>query len=336
MEFTIDRDLPIPIRQQLKGLIEYGIACGNLAAGEALPSVRDLAVQLGVAPMTVSQVYGDLKGLGLIETRAGAGTSVADVGPGRLAAQPGLTTLHAHIDALIDEGLALGLRASDLAALIHARLGSRARFGRRPTVAMVGLFATATTRYARLIAGQLGQGAIVEPSTIDAIQRDPAVHARVASADVIVTLVNRRREVASLLPGSRIVPIRFIPSEETRRSLASITPASSVLLLARFPEFLPIMKAGVTRFAPHVASIRSSSGAETEADALGAGIDTVIYASGTETLLGLLRRPIPAIEYTHIPDPTDIERHVVPLIRDSAHAVPAVLPAPQRLLDAQT
>jgi DNA-binding transcriptional regulator YhcF (GntR family) len=34
-------------------------ACGELAAGERLPSVRDLAEAVGVAPMTVSQVYRD-------------------------------------------------------------------------------------------------------------------------------------------------------------------------------------------------------------------------------------------------------------------------------------
>ena len=30
MEFAVDRDLPVPLRTQLQGLIEYGIACGEL------------------------------------------------------------------------------------------------------------------------------------------------------------------------------------------------------------------------------------------------------------------------------------------------------------------
>src|SRR5262245_55122963 len=43
MRLTVDRDLPVPLGVQLRGLIEYGITCGELAAGERLPSVRELA-----------------------------------------------------------------------------------------------------------------------------------------------------------------------------------------------------------------------------------------------------------------------------------------------------
>ncbi|MDR6874897.1 DNA-binding transcriptional regulator YhcF (GntR family) [Bosea sp. BE125] len=318
MEFKIDRDLPISIRQQLKGLIEYGIACGDLAVGEALPSVRDLAARVGVAPMTVSQVYGDLKGLGLIETRAGAGTSVAGSSQAGLVGRPDLMTLHRRIDALIDEGMALGLRASDLASLIHARLASRARLGRSASVVMVGLFAGPTARYAHVIAARLGQGATVEPMTIDAIQRDPAVQARAASADLVVTFVNRHREVASILPGARVVSIRFIPSEETRRALASIDPMARVLLVARFPEFLPIMKAGVLRFAPHVSNLRSAGASSDDALLARDDADVIVFASGTDSVLSGLKASVRAIEYIHIPEPGDIDRLIVPLIQDTA------------------
>ena len=78
MRFQVDRDLPVPLGVQLRGLIEYGIACGELSIGERLPSVRELADAIGVAPMTVSQVYRDLKKAGLIEARSGSGTFVAD------------------------------------------------------------------------------------------------------------------------------------------------------------------------------------------------------------------------------------------------------------------
>ena len=104
MEFSIDRDLPVPLRTQLQGLIEYGIACGELVPGELLPSVRELAERIGVAPMTVSQVYGDLKAAGLIETRPGSGSFVTSSGHARLAARPEATQLHRRIDALIDAG----------------------------------------------------------------------------------------------------------------------------------------------------------------------------------------------------------------------------------------
>ena len=63
---------------QLRGQIEYGIACGEIERGARLPSVRDLAHDLGVAHMTVVQVYKELLSLGLTVTQPGRGTFVAD------------------------------------------------------------------------------------------------------------------------------------------------------------------------------------------------------------------------------------------------------------------
>src|SRR3982751_781893 len=74
---AFDITLPVPLRVQLRGLIEYGIACGELAPGTRLPSVREFAEAGGIAPMTVSGVYKDLRFAGLIVTRPGAGTFVA-------------------------------------------------------------------------------------------------------------------------------------------------------------------------------------------------------------------------------------------------------------------
>lgn len=121
MEFFVDRSLPVPLRTQLHGLIEYGIACGELAPGETLPSVRELAEKIGVAPMTVSQVYADLKVAGLIDARPGAGTFVTQSSRTRLATRSDAGDLRRHIDDLIDESRELGIRTRDLVSLVSAR-----------------------------------------------------------------------------------------------------------------------------------------------------------------------------------------------------------------------
>ena len=74
MEFAVDHSLPVALGVQLRGLIEYGVACGQLMPGDRLPSVRDMATQLGIAPMTVSNVYAGLQEAGLIEAHRGQGT----------------------------------------------------------------------------------------------------------------------------------------------------------------------------------------------------------------------------------------------------------------------
>ncbi|WP_127474309.1 GntR family transcriptional regulator [Microbacterium sulfonylureivorans] len=61
------------IRDQIRGLI----ASGHLASPDRLPSVRQLASDLGVAPGTVAKAYRALEADGLLVTRTGAGTRVS-------------------------------------------------------------------------------------------------------------------------------------------------------------------------------------------------------------------------------------------------------------------
>lgn len=321
MEFHIDRDLQIPLRLQLKGTIEYGIACGELVVGEPLPSVRELAEQVGVAPMTVSIVYRDLKREGLIETRPGAGTYVADSFRARVAAQPSIVSLHRQIDDLIDNALNMGIRSSDVGALVNARLHYRQNIGRRVSVIMVGLFPEATTSYAKFVAARLGAIATVEPMTIDAIQRQPDLRNRAGSADLALTFANRHREVSALLPNTKVVSIRFIPSEETRLALASIDPMARIVAVSRFPDFLSILKSGVQRFAAHNQNIAAGTVGDANLEDLMAGADVVVYATGAETVLSQARPDTTTIEYRHTPDPGDIENLVKPFIQQSVESV---------------
>ncbi|KAA0695487.1 GntR family transcriptional regulator [Neorhizobium sp. P12A] len=315
MEFFVDRELPVPLRTQLHGLIEYGIACGELTPGETLPSVRELAEKIGVAPMTVSQVYADLKAAGLIDAKPGSGTFVTDSLQSRLAGRADASGLHRHIDQLIDESRTLGIRPAELVSLVSARVFYRDSIGPRIRIVMIGLFPEATASYARFIAARLGRSVTVEPLTVSAIERDVNARARANSADLAVTFANRHREVAGLVPNTKVVTISFTPSEETRLALASLDSLASIAVVSRFPDFLPIMKSGVQRFAPHVSEISAATLETSGLDALIARSSVVIYASGAENIVSRLPPGLQAIEYRHAPDTADIERVIVPIIR---------------------
>src|SRR5262245_13163680 len=120
MEFTVDPGLPVALGVQLRGLIEYGVACGQLMPGDRLPSVREMATQARIAPMTVSQVYKQLQLAGLIEAQRGLGTFVGRNAAG--FARPQLVALQRRIDELIKSAAAEGIDAADLARLFNARL----------------------------------------------------------------------------------------------------------------------------------------------------------------------------------------------------------------------
>jgi DNA-binding transcriptional regulator YhcF (GntR family) len=315
MQLVIDRTLPVSLRSQLHGLIEYGISCGDLAPGETLPSVRELAETVGVAPMTVAQVYADLKAAGLVETRPGAGTFVRHRQLVQASPAGELSTLYGQIDALIDQSRKLGMRSVDLMALIGGRASQSTPRLHRRRIMMVGLFAEATESYARFIEERLGPDVIVEPATVSTLENDPDIRVRADAVDLVVTLVNKQQQIEALLPETRVVAIRFTPSQETRRSLASLDSLARIAAVSRFPEFLPILKSGVTRFAPHVADVAADTIDSPGLMAMMSKATVLVFATGAEGILTEIAPDMPSIEYRHAPDTADIERIIKPALR---------------------
>jgi GntR family transcriptional regulator len=81
MQLYVNPADEIPIFRQIVRQITEGIAGRRLAPGEKLPSHRELAEQLVVAPMTVKRAYDELELLGFIETERGCGTFVCAAPP---------------------------------------------------------------------------------------------------------------------------------------------------------------------------------------------------------------------------------------------------------------
>jgi DNA-binding LacI/PurR family transcriptional regulator len=82
----IDRDGAVPLHVQLVQQLRWLIVRGQARVGDRLPPVRDLANGLGVNMHTVRAAYQELSRAGLVTSRPGAGTVVADYDPERLAA----------------------------------------------------------------------------------------------------------------------------------------------------------------------------------------------------------------------------------------------------------
>jgi DNA-binding transcriptional regulator YhcF (GntR family) len=74
---AIDPGSPVPPFEQLRAALLARMHDGTLAAGVRLPTVRQLASDLGIAPGTVARAYKELEAAGAIETRGRAGTFVA-------------------------------------------------------------------------------------------------------------------------------------------------------------------------------------------------------------------------------------------------------------------
>lgn len=78
MRFRLDPGAREPLSAQLAAEIGRRVDRGRLLPGDRLPSVRELATQLGLAPNTVAKAYRALERDGLLEGRGRRGTFVAD------------------------------------------------------------------------------------------------------------------------------------------------------------------------------------------------------------------------------------------------------------------
>lgn len=68
----------VPIYRQLRDRVVAMILDSELKEGEAVPSVRQVAVDYQINPLTVSKAYQDLVDEGLLEKRRGLGLFVGE------------------------------------------------------------------------------------------------------------------------------------------------------------------------------------------------------------------------------------------------------------------
>ncbi|HSU96093.1 MAG TPA: PLP-dependent aminotransferase family protein [Gemmatimonadaceae bacterium] len=73
----VDRDLRIPLQQQIYDGLRNAILAGQLRAGQRVPSTRALATDLGVSRLPVLNAYDQLLHEGYLEGRIGSGTFVS-------------------------------------------------------------------------------------------------------------------------------------------------------------------------------------------------------------------------------------------------------------------
>jgi GntR family transcriptional regulator len=75
--FALNLHSGVPVYRQLIDQVRSAIASSSLAAGDQLPTVRQLAVDLAINPNTVLKAYRELELGGLLETHQGTGTFIS-------------------------------------------------------------------------------------------------------------------------------------------------------------------------------------------------------------------------------------------------------------------
>jgi len=123
MEFLIDTKSGVPFYRQIIEQIKFGIARSELAPGDRLPTVRQLAVDLSINPNTVIRAYRELEIEGVLDTQQGSGTFVGQQKPGidRLEKQRMLDQI---LTDLLARASSYGLSLEDVLEGLRQRKGA--------------------------------------------------------------------------------------------------------------------------------------------------------------------------------------------------------------------
>lgn len=118
--FSVDYESGLPVWIQIKNRISFLITSGGYRAGDRLPTVRSLAVDLDISYNTVNRAYMDLERDGYIVTRRGRGTFVSESrGNGN---DDRMVTVNMLVDELIKASHDAGIAPSELIGIVEARL----------------------------------------------------------------------------------------------------------------------------------------------------------------------------------------------------------------------
>ena len=80
-QFALDQRSGVPVYRQIIDQVLGGIAAGSLKAGDQLPTVRQLAVDLAINPNTVVRAYRELEIREVLATQQGTGTFITEKKP---------------------------------------------------------------------------------------------------------------------------------------------------------------------------------------------------------------------------------------------------------------
>lgn len=117
----IDPRSPTPLYAQIASRLKVAIASGELAPGDSLPSVRQLAARIRVNPATVVQAYRDLETEGFVDMRQGAGTFVLDIQADTRASERAKQAV-ALVRRMVADAGRLGLSTKELVSAIEREL----------------------------------------------------------------------------------------------------------------------------------------------------------------------------------------------------------------------
>jgi len=231
MDIRVDRDSDVPVHEQIAAQLVFLIGTGGLKAGRLLPSVRALAVRLGVHRNTVGRAYHDVTLNLLVAKRAGARLAV-------LAPEPEASSGARDLDALLAATLAEARRRGYSLREVHDRLLTRLRVAPPDRILVV----TNAPGMEFLLPSELMERlrCRVEGCTSGALAGEP----QRALGAVIVTPPGAVRKVRHVLAADHpVIPIRYSSAELQLQAIRNLTDPSLIAIVSVSAYFIEMSRA---------------------------------------------------------------------------------------------
>ena len=119
-KIRIDLSSPVPAYRQIVDSLRSLLVEGGLEPGARLPSVRRLAMELGVHFNTVGEAYRQLASEGWLDVRQGSGATVLDRGKPAPAPPERLAEFRERLRNLVTQMRAAGVPPTRIAAELRA------------------------------------------------------------------------------------------------------------------------------------------------------------------------------------------------------------------------
>ena len=226
MKFSIDKNGTVSIYQQLVNQIMRRVQNGELPAGKKLPTVRELADQIGIARGTVKHAYEELERQGIIKMTRGKGTFVQEQAQQESSAK--VRAMNA-IEKLLDEMESLSFSSQEIQMFFNLKLRERMEHDDNVCIIFIDCNPETLTNIINQISvipnieahKLLLSDALKEPFVMDDF------------ADLVVTISTHMNQLSGVVTNKdKLVQVVTAPSSQTVAKMAMIGGKSVGILCA--------------------------------------------------------------------------------------------------------
>ena len=237
MELILNKGSGIPLYKQVKYAITDKIRSEELITGFKMPTERELSEQLGISRNTVSAAYKQLEKEGLLISRQGKGTFVAEESDRILRGDSQERIMHL-VDLGLKEALDYGMEAKDFLRLVEERVNEKLDLIRKASA----VYVECNIEQARYFAHQIetGTGMKCTPLTIsDLIEMNDETRLLLYKTKVIVSTFNHVAEVQEYVDGfgKSVLGVAINPDLKTMVRIARLSPDTKLAFVSISEEF---------------------------------------------------------------------------------------------------